>query len=225
MIICLSRECGMVCVKTLKRKINSFFTSKLFFILIITSVLFSFLLFSYKYFRDRKNEEVFPVFYECLERYQTANESSSLIPFEELLKDIDEAIANMSFFSNLKEQFLLLKISVLYQLKRNEEASTLIKKVIKNTNELTFFYHLMDLFIAANNDDLNKKQDALMALEKMAKTSGKFQEIAIFYYGYFLLKNVSLKKADEIWNIIKLDPKFNNSPYKKLINLARNIDY
>lgn len=216
----------MIFLKTIKKKLSLFLHSKFFFLLIISSFFSYILFFSYTYIRDKQNNKVFPVLYDLLERYQQGSYSSSTVPFEELLKDVDAAMKDISFFSTLKDQFIFLKISILIQLNKMDEASLLMKKYVKKEiNELTFLNYLGVAVSLATSRDLNQKQDGIRLLEQYACSTSKFQEIAIFYYGYFLLKNVSLKKADEVWNILKQDPKFNNSPYKKMIDIARNCDY
>jgi hypothetical protein len=216
----------MINFKVLKKKVSLFFISKYFFILLLSSVFFYIIFNVYVYVKNNQNSFAFSSLYTLLERYQGAINTTSKVPLEELIKEIDNEYNKLGFFCSLADQFILLKASLLLQIRKTDEALLYLnQKVISNSSdELNFLYQLLIAISLATNNDINKKQEGINLLKKYSKQK-KMADVAIFYYGYYLLKTTSLQQADEAWAPLKYDPQFNNSPYKKLLDQARNCDY
>jgi hypothetical protein len=216
----------MINIKIWKKKINSFFISKYFFTLLLSSIVFYIIFTAYGYIKIKQNKTAFSSLYTLLERYQGAINTTSVIPLEEIIKEIDVEYNKLGFFCTISDQFILLKASILLLLKKTDDALTLLHKTVTadSSNELNFLYQLLIAITYATNENMDKKQEGIALLKKYT-TVKKFQDVAIFYYGYFLLKTTSLKQADEAWAPLKYDPQFNNSPYKNLVEQARNCEY
>lgn len=216
----------MVNTKILKKKLRAFFISKYFFSFLLISIVLSIFYVGYIYIKDIQNNKAFSSLYGLLERYESLINSHSLVPIEELIEDINKEEKNLGFFCSIKKQFVFLKIGLLLQSKKIDDALLLLKKNITNDNnsEIDYLYNLVLAIVYAANSDINKKQEGIKLLKNYTANK-KFQDIAIFYYGYFLLKNNSLKQADEVWAALFNDPQFNHSPYKLLVEEARNCDY
>jgi hypothetical protein len=210
-----------------KKKINVWVTSKYFFIFLISFVVAYCVSVSYHFVQQRQNSIAFPVLLDLFERYKGALTSTSFIPFEELHKDIIDAKKNLGFFCNLHEQFVLLESVVLFHIGKNDQVLSIFKSYIpKKTveHEIYFLYQLLRAIILATEDDNNKKQEGLLLLEEYGKNS-KYRDVVLFYHGYLLRKTASLKQADAVWAPLKLDPVFNGSPYKQMVERVRNCDY
>jgi hypothetical protein len=216
----------MINLKILKKKASLFFISKLFFSILLVSFFSYFIFLGYSYLKNIHNNKAFISLYSLFERFQGSINSTSVIPLQELLKEIEVEKQKLGFLCSIKDQFTLLQSSILLQSNKVDDALLLLKQTLNNdlSNELNYLYHLVVAMSYATNDDINKKQEGIALLKKYADNK-KFQDVAIFYYGYFLLKTTSLKKADEAWMRLKHDPQFNNSPYKLLVEQARNCDY
>ena len=216
----------MINTKIWKKRINAFFISKYFFSFLLANI-FLYIAFSgYSYIKISHNKKAFSLLYDLLERYKGSVNSTSLVPLEELIKEIESNESQLGFFCSIKDQFTLLKASILLQTKKSDEALVLLNQVVTQdiNNELNYLYQLVIAITYATSNDINKKQQGIMLLKKYTSLK-QFQDVALFYYGYFLLKTTSLKQADEAWAPLKNNPKFNNSPYKTLIEQARNCDY
>jgi len=216
----------MVNTKIWKKKVNNFFISKYFFSFLLASIFFYISFTGYTYIKNNQNSKAFSLLYDLLERYKGAVNSTSLVPLEELISDIEASERKLGFFCSMKNQFTLLKASILLQSKKIDDAFLLLNKVITSdsNDELNYLYQLVIAITHATSNDTNKKQEGIRLLKKYTSYK-KFQDVALFYYGYYLLKTDSLKQADEAWAPLKLNPQFNNSPYKSLVEQARNCDY
>jgi hypothetical protein len=216
----------MINLKIWKKRVSLFFLSKYFFSFLIISIFLYAVSIGYSYIQNIQNNQAFVSLYSLLERYQGAVNSTSSIPLEELLKDIEIEKKKLGFFCSIKDQFIFLEASILLQCNKIENALSILKQTVSNdlNNELNYLYHLVIAIAYATSGDINKKQEGIALLKKYAACK-KFQDIAIFYYGYFLLKTTSLEQADQAWLPLKHDPQFNNSPYKLLVEQARNCDY
>lgn len=216
----------MINLKIWKKKASLFFISKFFFSFLLMSFSFYFLFLGYNYLKNIHNNKAFISLYSLFERFQGSINSTSIIPLQELLKEIEIEKQKLGFLCSIKDQFILLQASILLQSNKIDDALLLLKQTLNNdlNNELNYLYHLVIAMTYATSEDINKKQEGIALLKKYANNK-KFQDVAIFYYGYFLLKTNSLKKADEAWLPLKHDPQFNNSPYKLLVEQARNCDY
>jgi hypothetical protein len=216
----------MINLKLWKKKVSLFFISKFFFSFLLSSIFIYIAFLGYSYVKNIHNNKAFTVLYALLERSQGAINSTSVVPLEELYKEIEIEKKKLGFLCSIKDQFVLLEASILLQSNKIDDALFLLKQVVNNdlNNELNYLYHLVIAMTFATSNDSNKKQEGIALLKKYANNK-KFQDVAIFYYGYFLLKTTSLKKADEAWSPLKHDPQFNNSPYKLLVEQARNCDY
>ncbi len=216
----------MINIKIWKKKANAFFISKYFFSSLLISIFLYFSFIGYGYIKNNQDNRAFVLLYDLLERYKGLVNSTSSVPLNELIKDVEIAEKELGFFCSLKDKFILFKASLLLQSNKIDDALTLLKKTLSNdlNNEIDYLYHLLMAVVYATSEDVNKQQEG-MALLKKYSNGKKFKDVAIFYYGYFLLKTTSLKQADDVWAILKYDPQFNNSPYKLLVEKARNFDY
>lgn len=181
----------------------------------------------YTYLQKKKNTEDFVILYDILQRYNLAVISHSSVPLEEIIQDINKAESNLSFFSSFRDQFLFLKSISLIQVKKDDEGLLLLKKYLNQSDwssPLKFLYELVYAVTLAKSNEQDKKQEGLLLLKKCANQK-YFRDVALFYYGYFLLKTTSLHQADEAWYPLLNDPQFNNSQYKTLVEKARNWDY
>lgn len=218
---------NMINIKIWKKKIGNILISKYFFISIILSIFCYFIFLSYSFVEQKHNNEAFTVLFDLQERYKSALTSTSMVPMEELHNDIIESKKKLKFFCTLNKEFTLLEAIVLIHLHKLDEALLIINSYIpkkQSNNEIYFLYQILQAYILATNKDINKKQEGLYLLKEYSKNA-KYKDVALFYYGYLLRKTASLKEADEIWAILQNDPVFNNSPYKKLIEKARNCDF
>lgn len=210
-----------------KKKVNVWVTSKYFFIFLISLFVSYCVSISYSLLQQRQNSIAFPILFDLFDRYKGALTSTSFVPFEELYKDIVEAKKKLGFLCSLHEQFVLLEAIVLFHMGKNDEVLSIFKSYVpKKTvdHEIYFLYQLLRAVILATDKDNNKKQEGLLLLEEYGKNA-KYRDVVLFYHGYLLRKTASLKQADVVWAPLKLDPVFNASPYKQMIERVRNCDY
>jgi hypothetical protein len=219
----------MINFKTVKKKTVAFFSSEYFFLGLIFSFFLYIGYFSYTFIRERQDTKAFALFHDLLSRYDGALKSSSTVPLEELSVDIELAIKKIGFFSTLKNQFLLLQVAVLFLLERGEEARDIFDSLKKDrvaaSNEFAVPYGLCHAMYLATSQNQGDANEGIAQLKKYANKKNEYQDLAIFYYGYFALKNISLQEADNIWEPLFSNPLFLQSPYKKLVESARNCDY
>lgn len=210
--------------------IKNFFYSRIFLISFGFFVAFSsisYISYSiYKYVQKRQDQEAFLVLYDILERCQGAINSNSSIPMEEIADDLEKAYQDVGFICSLKKDFLFANAGALLAADKTEKGISLLKEMItyEPKSELDFLYGLLYAISLAVSKDMNTKQEGIALLKKYTMQS-YMKDVALFYYGYFLLKTTSLRQADEAWYPLLHDPLFNNSHYKELIVKARNWDY
>ena len=215
----------MVNIKKIKTFINSKPFLLTFFSFLFASLLFYVTYKSYKYIENRQNIEAFVYLYDILERYQGALESNSILPLEELLGEIKKARKEVGYISSLRKVFSFLS----YETETFVDTDRLI---LEKPNFINFKIHpfefLFLLFSAIDNvmrRETSAKQEGLLWLKKLSEAQTPFRDVALFYYGYVLLKTTSLKQADEAWYPLLHDPMFNQSVYKELVFKARNLDF
>ncbi len=211
------------------KKITTFINSRLFLLTFFSFLLAAFIFYatykSYKYVENKQNIEAFVYLYDILERYQAALESNSAIPLEELLAEIKKAQQNVGYVSSLRKVFSFLAYET-------ESFVNSDRLMFEKPNFINFKIHpfefLFFLFAAIDNamrKETGAKQEGLLLLKKLSEAQTPLRDVALFYYGYLLLKTTSLKQADEAWYPLLHDPFFNQSMYKQLVLKARNLDF
>lgn len=214
--------------KVIKKNLKKFFYSKVFFSMILFAIIGSALLVCFKYIKHKNDSIVFSQYYNLLERYQGIQKSDSLVPAEELIKDIINEKSKLSFFSSFKNHYIFFEIATYVNLLQYKEALNLIDKQIslsknQKDNSLLFLYMILKATIMSTAQEENIQHRGIELFEKLMAMN-QFHDAVLFYYGFFLRNFFSLKKADVIFDTFKKDPQLRKSPYFNLIEKARNLD-
>lgn len=198
---------------------NPFYISRTIYSIIVFLVLyFGFSL--YKYFELKTDKKCFNDLYELLERYEGALNENADVPIKELIHDA-ELLYKKNNNSSLSPYFSLIKNASLEFLEEEK-----VNDFEKNFSKLKVGLNLKLLnkiclsLILLNNDKQKDGEDLIRFC--ISQKNDPFHELAIYYYGLYLLQNKSLEDADYIWNIIEKDPKYKDSIFLERINLARN---
>jgi hypothetical protein len=206
--------------------LNKLYISRFFFVsFIFLSVFFVYKI--YYYVINQYNKKAFESLYELLERHDGLTKTKIDFPINELVKDFDKAIAENKK-SSLLPYFISGKALSLSLLDDNssEEAIKELRVAISAlpSKKEFYFLHKLVLSLLLINKTNQKDQSEGFSLIKNLSDDVKnpLHEIAIFYHGFYTLKNKSLEEADKIWLPITKDPKYKDSPYKYMISLARN---
>ena len=217
----------MVDIKKIKKILNSRFFLISFFSFIACSLI---VLAGYKIFRymeQKQNTEIFARFYDIMEKYQPALESNSSIPLEEIYEEIEKTEKNIGYFSTLKHVLMYIKTETKAFINLPDKKVSRIDELslLKTASPFEFLYGLFYAIDLATQSDNVKKQEGILLLKRLSEPQKQFRDVALFYYGYFMLKTSTLRQADEIWYPLLNDPVFNASPYKELVKKARNLDF
>ena len=174
----------------------------------------------YKYFELKNDKKCFNDLYELLERYEGALNENADVPIRELIDDA-ELLYKKNSSSSLSPYFSLIKNASLEFL--NEEKINDFEKdfsKLKVGSNLKLLNKICLSLILLNNEKIKEGEDLIRLC--ISQKNDLFHELAIYYYGLYLLQNKSLEDADDIWNIIVKDPKYKDSIFLEKIHLARN---
>lgn len=211
------------------KKIKDFVTSKSFLFPFFYFLLFSTLSFglykTYQYIEKKQNIAAFALLYDILERYQAALESNSKLPLEELFAEITAARKKLGYFSSLKSLFDQLSYEAESFISEDKKLEMSKIKLSSTIHPFDFLFMLFSAIDKATSKIVDVKHEGLSLLKKLSDIQTPFRDVALFYYGYLLLKTTSLKQADEAWYPLLYDPLFNQSLYKELVSKARNLDF
>jgi hypothetical protein len=218
----------MITIKEIRNFLSSRFFIITFSSLCFLTSLFYFLHLGYANIQKRQNTDAFVVFYDLLERYRGALDGNSDIPFDELSLEIKKARNNLGFFSSFGKFFHFLEYQASSFSQADEEKRPNVK-ISQKLNAKTDPFHFLFLLFSATDKAMSRnnkiKQQGLQEYKMLSDADTPFRDVALFYYGYFLLKTTSLRQADEAWYPLLHDPLFNQSLYKELVLKARNLDF
>jgi hypothetical protein len=205
---------------------NKLYISRFFFILFIFLSIF-FVYKVYFYTINQYDKKAFENLYELLERYDGITKTKMDVPVNELIKDFEKSIIENKK-SSLLPYFISGKAFSLALLddSHSDEAIKELRLAISKlpTKKDFYFIYRLALSLLLINKSNQKDQDEGFSLIKSLcnEIKNPLHEMAIFYYGFYILKTKSLEEADKIWLPITKDPKYKESPYKYMISLARN---
>jgi hypothetical protein len=183
----------------------------------------------YEYVLYKRDKKAFVPLFELLERYNRMVYSKNSLLINELAEDFESEFKKHKD-SSLNQYFLAGKAGCLaISGDDNDKAILEFRNVIKNISnapDICFIYKISLAMLLLNQENKNEQEEGLVLINNLSKNiKNPLHEMAIFYHGLFLLKTKSLKSADEIWAPLLNDPFYQESPYKNLINSARNWDF
>jgi len=171
-----------------------------------------------------RDEKAFSELMDLFERIKGGYTTKNSAHFREISLDC-EVLSKKYSHTSLFPYFILCKVvAILGEGKRSDEAIKSLEQICLPHCHLSEDLRNFVNFLRSVSFGDTKHDSAEIARLVLPKKS-IFHELSLFIAGITIQQQNSVEEAEAIWSIFFKDPVYKASPFKQLVEMARNWDF